>query len=77
MKLIVWGIIGGVNDQNSIVITVCAGDWAAESAIKASKGLQCQHCQLCVITEKVDWLNSFVTHFSSMVIYTVHEKVYL
>ena len=39
MNLIVWGIVGGVNDQNSTVKIVCADDWAAESAIKASNVL--------------------------------------
>ena len=38
MSLIVWGIVGGV-DEFSIVNTVSADDWAAESAIKATNGL--------------------------------------
>ena len=36
MNLVVWCIVGGVNDQISIVNNVCTDDWAAESAIKAS-----------------------------------------
>ena len=36
MNLSVWGIVGGVNEQNNIVNTVRTDDWAAESAIKAS-----------------------------------------
>ena len=37
MNLTVSGFVGGVNDYNSVVnICVCADDWAAESAIKAS-----------------------------------------
>ena len=43
MNLIVWGIVGGVNHQNSIVNAVCADDWAAESAIKASNGAHYFH----------------------------------
>ena len=36
MNLIGTGVVGGVNEQNSIVNTVCADDWTVESAIKAS-----------------------------------------
>ena len=36
MSLIVWGIVGGVNDHVALWIRVCADDWAAEIAIKAS-----------------------------------------
>ena len=36
MSFIVSSIVGGVNEQNSILNTVCADDWTAESAIKAS-----------------------------------------
>ena len=40
MNLTVSGIVGGVNDHNSTVkIFVCADDWAAELAVKASNGL--------------------------------------
>ena len=40
MNLIVWGIVGGVNDQKiALWIRACADDWAAESAIKASNVL--------------------------------------
>ena len=36
MSFIVSSIVGGVNEQNSILSTVCVDDWTAESAIKAS-----------------------------------------
>ena len=37
MSLIVWGIVGCVNDQNSSVnLRVYVDDWTAESAVKAS-----------------------------------------
>ena len=36
MSLIVRAIVGGVNEQNSIVNIVCVDDWATESAIKAT-----------------------------------------
>ena len=38
MNLIEWGIVGGVNEQNTLWICVCADDWTAESAIKVSNG---------------------------------------
>ena len=39
MNLTVSGIVGGVNEHNSIVNTVCVDDWAVKSAIKASNDI--------------------------------------
>ena len=36
MSLIVSSIVGGINEQNSIVKNVCADDWTAKLAITAS-----------------------------------------
>ena len=36
MSLIVSSIVGGINEQNSIVKNVCADDWTAKCAIIAS-----------------------------------------
>ena len=39
MCFIVSGIVGGVDEQNSILNNVCADDWTAERAIIASNNL--------------------------------------
>ena len=36
MNLTVSGIVGGVSDTIALWICVCADDWAAELAVKAS-----------------------------------------
>ena len=82
MTFIVWTIVGGVNEQNSNVNTVCAANWTAESAIKATKdGWDIDRFKLEMKTRhwKHRWPSYIVSHNPVLFLHRVkdHDTQYL
>ena len=61
MNLIVWDIVGGVNEKNSIVNTVRSDNWSTESVIKATNVISVPIAKFCMKKKDNDLIHKYLS----------------